>query len=299
MDLRSDVESAGSFTLGDWQVNRVGYGAMQLSGDNVFGPSRDRDEALRVLRAAVESGINHIDTAQYYGPAVVNELIHEALHPFPSDLAIVSKVAARRDGVGGVLPYDEPDQLRMGIEENLRTLGLDRLAAINLRLMDGSPPGERFDAQLAALVQAREEGLIDGIGLSNISKQHLLRALDHAEIVCVQNLFNLADQRSLDILQECTSRGIAFVPFCPLGWPRDVQRSTLASPVVVDLSVRLAATPAQIALAWLLDLAPNVLLIPGTRTREHLTENIGSATVRLDDAARSDLARNFPLRART
>ena len=237
----ADVDAAGTFALGRWQVNRLGYGAMQLAGDNVFGPPRDRDEALRVLRAAVDGGINHIDTAQYYGPAVVNELIREALYPYPSGLAIVSKVAARRDDTGAVLPYDEPDQLRIGIEENLSTLRLQRLAAVNLRLMDGSRPGERFDSQLAALVKARDEGLIDGIGLSNVTIEHLKRAADHAEIVCVQNLFNLADQRGLELLRECTSRGIAFVPFCPLGWPR---ATILASPVVAGLGARLGATPA-------------------------------------------------------
>jgi aryl-alcohol dehydrogenase-like predicted oxidoreductase len=268
---------------------------MQLAGDNVFGPPRDRDEAVRVLRAAIESGINHIDTAQYYGPGTVNEVIREALYPYPSALAIVSKVAARRDDAGAVLPYDEPDQLRTGIEENLLTLDLDRLAAVNLRLMDRSRPGDRFDAQLATLVKARDEGLIDGIGLSNISREHLHRALAQTHIVCVQNLFNLADQRSLDLLHECTSQGIAFVPFCPLGWPRGIQNAILTSSVLVDLGVRLGATPAQIALAWLLDLAPNVLLIPGTRTGQHLVENIRSARVRIDDAARAELARHFPI----
>jgi len=293
------VESAGSFALGRRRVNRVGYGAMQLAGDNVFGPPRDRDEALRVLRTAVDSGINHIDTAQYYGPGVVNELIREALLPYPSDLAIVSKVAARRDDNGAVLRYDEPDQLRAGIEDNLATLGIDRLAAVNLRLMDGSAPTERFDAQLRALVQARADGLVDGIGLSNISIDHLRRALDQTEIVCVQNLFNLADQRSLELLNECTSRDIAFVPFCPLGWPHAVHNEILTSPVLADIGARLEATPAQLALAWLLDLAPNVLLIPGTRTREHLADNIRSATVRLDDPARAVLARHFPTTATT
>ena len=165
------------------------------------------------------------------------------------------------------------------------TLGLDRLAAVNLRIMDGSEPGDRFDAQLAALVEARDEGLIDGIGLSNISTEHLRRAVDQTQIVCVQNLFNLADQRSLGLLDECTLQGIAFVPFFPLGWPRGAQNAILTSPVLVDLGVRLGATPAQIALAWLLDLAPNVLLIPGTRTRQHLTENIRSAGVRIDERA--------------
>src|ERR1700722_19481140 len=162
----ADLEAAGSFTLGKWRVRRIGYGAMQLAGDNVFGPPRDRDEALRVLRAAVDSGINHIDTAQYYGPGVVNELIREALYPYPSDLAIVSKVAALRDSSGAVLPYDNPEQLRAGIEDNLATLRVERLAAVTLRLLDPSAsPGARFDDQLAALVTARDEGLIDGIGL--------------------------------------------------------------------------------------------------------------------------------------
>ena len=294
-DARSDVEAAGSFTLGRSRVNRMGYGAMQLAGDNVFGPPRDHDEAVRVLRLAVQSGVNHIDTAQYYGPGTVNQVIREALHPYPSDLAIVSKVAARRDEAGAVLPYDDPDQLRKGIEENLSTLGLDRLAAVNLRLMDGSRPGSRFDAQLAALVEARDDGLIEGIGLSNISRERLRRALGQAQIVCVQNLFNLADQRSLDLLEDCTSQDIAFVPFCPLGWPRGVQNAILTSPVLIDIGARLGATPAQIALAWLLDLAPNVLLIPGTRTQQHLFENIRSASVRVDDAARSELARHFPV----
>ena len=295
MVAASSVRAAGSFKVGHWQVNRIGYGAMQLAGDNVFGPPRDRDEALRVLSAAIDNGINHIDTAQYYGPGVVNELIREALYPYPANLAIVSKVAARRDDTGAVLPYDEPDQLRAGIEENLKTLGTDRLAAVNLRLMDGSRPSEHFDAQLAALIQARDDGLIDGIGLSNISTAHLRRAIEQTEIVCVQNLFNLADQQSLDLLRECQARGTAFVPFCPLGWPREVQNSVLTSPVLADVGNRLGATPAQIALAWLLDLAPNVLLIPGTRTRRHLTENIRSSDVQLDDDARAELAQQFPV----
>ena len=225
----------------------------------------------------------------------LNELIREALYPYPSDLAIVSKVGARRDDTGAVLPYDKPDQLRSGIEENLLTLGLERLAAVNLRLMDGSAPGDRFDAQLDALVGAHDEGLIDGIGLSNISTEHLRRAVGQTPIVCVQNLFNLADQRSLGVLDECTSEGIAFVPFCPLVWPRGVQNVVLTSPTLIDLSARLNATPAQIALAWLLDLAPNVLLIAGTRTRQHLVENIRSAGVRIDDTARVELARSFPI----
>jgi pyridoxine 4-dehydrogenase len=292
----SGPELGGSFTLGPWRVRRAGYGAMQLVGDGVFGPARDRDEALRVLRAAVAAGVDHIDTAQYYGPGTVNQLIREALHPYPDGLAIVSKVAARLDTDRGLVRYDEPHELRQGIEDNLATLGTGRLAAVNLRMMDPSEtPGRQFDAQLAALIQAREEGLIDGIGLSNISRIHLLRAVDQTEVVCVQNLFNLADQQSHDVLTECGARNIAFVPFCPLGWPGAKRHRLLTDPVLATVAARLGATPAQIALAWLLDLAPNILLIPGTRTRAHLAENLGAAEVRLDDAARAELTQYVPL----
>ena len=284
------IDSAGSYDLGRRRVRRMGYGAMQLAWDNVFGQPRDRDEALRVLRTAVAEGVNHIDTAQFYGPGVVNELIREALHPYPADLAIVSKVGARRDDGGAVLLYDRPDELRQGLEANLATLGVDQLAAVNLRLMDGSEPGARLGAQLASLIKARDEGLIEGIGLSNISVRHLLRAVEQTEIVCVQNLFNLADQRSSDVLAACVERNIAFVPFFPLGqW-----RGLLSSPVLTALGWRLSATPAQLALAWLLDLAPNILLIPGTRTRAHLQENLASASVELYDEARAVLAAEFP-----
>jgi pyridoxine 4-dehydrogenase len=289
-------ELGGSFSLGPWRVRRAGYGAMQLSGDGVFGPSRDRDEALRVLRAAVAAGVDHIDTAQFYGAGTVNELIREALHPYPDDLAIVSKVGVRRDAGSAALRPDEARELRQGIEDNLRALGTGRLAAVNLRMMDPSQvPGSRFDAQLAVLVRAREDGLIDGIGLSNISLAQLLRAVAQTEIVCVQNLFNLADQGSADVLTECEARNIAFVPFCPLGLPGEARRRLLADPVLAELGARLGATPVQVALAWLLDLAPNILLIPGTRTRAHLAEDLRAADVRLDDAARAELARRFPV----
>ncbi len=293
MNPQADVIAAGSFQLGRRQVHRLGYGAMQLAGDNVFGPPRDRDEALAVLRVAVDSGIDHIDTAQYYGPGVVNELIREALYPYPPGLALVSKVAARRDDYGAVLAYDEPDQLRAGIEENLTTLGVDRLATVNLRIMDASLPGRRFDAQLAAMISAREEGLIDGIGLSNISKGHLLKATAQTEIVCVQNLFNLVDQRSFDVLEECHLRGIAFVPFCPLGYPRGARNAILRSAALERIGTRLGATPAQIALAWLLDLSPNILLIPGTRTRQHLADNLHAGGVKLGTDDHAELAEAF------
>ena len=215
----------------------------------------------------------------------MNELIREALYPYPDGLAIVSKVAGR----GGA-------ELREGVEGNLVTLGASRLAAVNLRMMDPSEaPGQGFDAQLAALARVREEGLIDGVGLSNISRRHLLRATAQTEIVCVQNLFNLADQRSRDVLIECAARDIAFVPFCPLGLPGEERRRLLADPVLAAVAVRLGATPVQVALAWLLDLAPNILLIPGTRTRAHLAEDLAAADVRLDDAARAELTRRFPI----
>jgi aryl-alcohol dehydrogenase-like predicted oxidoreductase len=289
-------ELGGSFALGPWRVRRAGYGAMQLSGDGVFGPPRDRDEALRVLRAAAAAGVDHIDTAQFYGAGTVNELIREALHPYPDDLAIVSKVGVRRDAGGTVLRPEEARELRQGIEDNLSALGTGRLAAVNMRMMDPTQaPGRRFDAQLAVLVRAREEGLIDGVGLSNVSRGQLLRAVAQTEIVCVQNLFNLADQRSLDVLAECEARNIAFVPFCPLGLPGEQRHRLLGEPVFAAVGDRLGATPVQVVLAWLLDLAPNVLLIPGTRTRAHLAENLRAADVRLDDAARAELARRFPV----
>ena len=206
------------YALGDFSVSRIGLGAMQLPGPGVWGPPRDRGEALTVLRRAVELGVDHIDTAQYYGPDVANELIREALHPYPGNLALVSKVGARRYEAGGWLPYSDPDQLRAGIEDNLRSLGVEQLAAVNLR-ETGDEPDQRFDDQLAAMVQARDEGLIGGIGLSNVSVEHLRRALERTPIACVQNPFNLADRSSIPVLHECTGRDIAFVPFCPLARP--------------------------------------------------------------------------------
>jgi aryl-alcohol dehydrogenase-like predicted oxidoreductase len=271
------------YRLADKEVWRVGYGAMQLAGDGVFGPPRDRDEAIAVLRAAVDAGVDHIDTAQYYGPGVVNELIREALHPYPDGLALVSKVAARRDDSGAVLPYDDPDQLRAGIEENLATLGVERLTAVNLRVMDKAAPDARFVDQLGALMTARDEGLIGGIGLSNITRDHLMRALEVTEIVCVQNFFNLAARDSMPILEECSARKIAFVPFCPLGYPREQRDSILSNLFVNSVATAHDASAAQVALAWLLTIAPNVLLIPGTRTRAHLAENLAAGRLWLGD----------------
>src|SRR5690348_11594462 len=271
------------YPLGQFSVSRIGFGAMQLPGPGVFGPPRDRAEALAVLRRAVDLGVDHIDTAQYYGPGVANELIREALHPYPDTLALVSKVGARRDGSGGWLPYDEPDQLRRGIEDNLASLGVGQLAAVNLRLIDGASPGQRFDDQLAAMIAARDEGLIGGVGLSNISRRHLLRALDRTPIACVQNPLNLADRASMPILEECSARGIAFVPFFPLGSGFGQANPVLSNEHLRSAAKRLDRTPAQIAIAWLLGLAPNVLLIPGTSSLAHLEQNVAAAGITLDE----------------
>jgi len=278
------------YLLGVFSVSRIGFGAMQLPGPGVFGPPRDRAEALAVLRRAVELGVDHIDTAQYYGPGVANELIREALHPYPDTLALVSKVGARRDGSGGWLPYDEPDQLRRGIEDNLYSLGVGQLAAVNLRLIDGASPDQRFDDQLAAMVQARDEGLIGGVGLSNISRDHLLHALDRTPIACVQNPLNLANRASMPILEECSAREIAFVPFFPLGSGFGQANPVLGNERLRSTAKRLDHTPAQIALAWLLGLAPNVLLIPGTSSVAHLEQNVAAAGITLDEHTQAELA---------
>jgi pyridoxine 4-dehydrogenase len=279
------ADMVSTFALGQMLVRRSGYGAMQLAGPFAFGPPPDRASAIGVLRAAVAAGVNHIDTAQYYGPGVVNDLIRQALYPYPDGLAIVSKVAVRRDDSGAVLPFDDPDQLREGIEDNLRSLRAGQLAAVNLRLPGDGRVDARFDDQLAAMVAARDEGLIAGIGLSNVSLEQLRHALAGTDIVCVQNLFHLAERRSAPVLRECLSRGIAFVPFCPLGWPRGPENPVLTSPVVIDSAARLGITPPQVALQWLLRLAPNVLLIPGTGSVAHLRENLTAESVTLDAEA--------------
>jgi len=277
------------YPLGRFSVSRVGFGAMQLPGPGVFGPPRNRGEALAVLRRAVEMGVDHIDTAQFYGPDVANELIREALYPYPDSLALVSKVGARRDRSGGWLRDDNPDQLRRGIEDNLRSLGVEQLTAVNLRLEDGATPGSSFDDQLAAMVQARDDGLIGGIGLSNVSVEHLLRALEITPIACVQNPFNLVDRASMPVLHECTGRGIAFVPFFPLGSGFATHNPVLGHRHVINHAERLGITPAQVALAWTLGLAPNILLIPGTSSVRHLEENLAVSTIELDDLARRQL----------
>jgi pyridoxine 4-dehydrogenase len=283
-----------TFPLGSFHVGRVGFGAMQLPGPGVFGPPRNHDQAIAVLRRAIELGINHIDTAQFYGPNVSNELIREALHPYPADLALVSKVGARRDSTAWV-PAQEPDELRADIEENLRTLDTDRLAAVNLRIHAGDPtsvsPVDRdlFDRQLTAMIKARDEGLISGIGLSSIGLDHLQMALDRTEIVCVQNAYNLVDRTSQPVLDACIERGIAFVPFFPLGSGFTADNPVLGHPAVQAEAATLGRTPAQIALAWTLSIAPNVLLIPGTSSVSHLEENTAVADIELDEDTRRQL----------
>jgi pyridoxine 4-dehydrogenase len=272
------------FTLGPIRVRRSGYGAMQLAGQFAAGTPPDHESAISVLRAAVAAGVDHIDTAQYYGPGTVNALIRDALYPYPDELAIVSKVAAGWDGSG-------TGHVRASIVENLRSLRVGQLAAVNLRLSRDGRVDARFDDELGAMVAARDEGLITGIGLSNVSLEQVRHAADRTEIVCVQNLFHLADRQSAPVLEECLSRGIAFVPFCPLGWPRGAENPVLTSPVVIQAAARLGVTPPQVALQWLLQLAPNVLLIPGTGSVAHLQENLAAEDVSLDDQALRDLDR--------
>ncbi|KUI36830.1 oxidoreductase [Mycobacterium sp. GA-2829] len=278
-----------TFPLGSHTVHRIGFGAMQLPGPGVFGPPRDHDQALAVLRRAVELGVDHIDTAEIYGPTVANQLIREALHPYPENLALVSKVGGRRGERGEWLPAQEPDGLRRQIEQNLETLGTDRLAAVNLRLFardGGDAPThiedrELFDRQLTVMTKARDEGLIDGIGLSNVSLEHLRVALQHTEIVCVQNAYNLLDRTAEPLLDATTEHGIAFVPFFPLGSGFSADNPVLGHPVVTREAHRQGRTPAQIVSAWTLTVAPNVLLIPGTSSVAHLEENLAVRDITL------------------
>jgi aryl-alcohol dehydrogenase-like predicted oxidoreductase len=277
-----------TFQLGDFTVNRVGFGAMQLPGPGVFGPPKDHDQAIAVLRRALELGVNHIDTAQFYGPDVANALIREALHPYPDTLALVSKVGARRDDKGNWIAASAPDDLRADIETNLRELGVDQLAAVNLRIHNGEDPSaaaavdrDLFDRQLTAMIAARDEGLIGGIGLSSITVEHLEIALDRTEIVTVQNAYNLVDRSSQPVLDLCTERGISFVPFFPLGSGFSADNPVLGNAAVQKAATDLGRTPAQIALAWTLAVAPNVLLIPGTSSVAHLEENVAVGDIEL------------------
>jgi aryl-alcohol dehydrogenase-like predicted oxidoreductase len=276
---------AGTGSLGPHTVHRMGYGAMQLAGPHVFGPPRDRDEALAVLAAVREAGVDHIDTSQYYGPDVVNELLREALHPFDG-ITLVSKVGARRDDKGAWLPWNSPADLRQGIEDNLTALDVPSLGAVNLRVMDDEP-GD-LEAQLAAVVQARDEGLVEAVGISNVSLEQFELCTSLADIACVQNPYNLVDRSSQDVLDACTERGIAFVPFFPLGSGFGVN-DVRGQASVVSTAERLGVTTSQVALAWTLAQSPVVLLIPGTSSRAHLAENLAAADVVLDDQALAEL----------
>jgi aryl-alcohol dehydrogenase-like predicted oxidoreductase len=272
-----------SVLLGDRPVHRMGFGAMQLPGPGVFGPPPDRDRALAVLRRAVEAGVNHIDTAQFYGPEVANQLIHEALHPYPDDLVLVSKVGARRDDQGQWLPAQRPDELRAAVEDNLATLELDRVPVVNLRR---HPNGDVPFAEQLGLMQALcDEGLIGEFGLSNCSVEEYHQARGQHTVACVQNAYNLADRSGQDVFDACRVDGVPFVPFFPLGSAFHPDNPVLGEPSVRATADRLGATTAQVALAWLLYQAPTVLLIPGTSSLEHLEENFAAGELTLDREA--------------
>jgi aryl-alcohol dehydrogenase-like predicted oxidoreductase len=276
----------GAFTLAeDMTVGRLGYGAMQLAGPGVFGPPRDREAAVAVLRAAVELGVNHIDTSDYYGPHVTNEIIKEALHPYPEELHIVTKVGAMRDAEGGWPHARSPEQLRQAVEDNLRNLGLDVLDVVNLRLggLDSPEPGSLAEP-FTALVQMQQEGLIKHLGLSTVSAEQIAEAQAIAPIVCVQNFYNVAHRKDDELIDSLSAQGIAYVPYFPLGGFSPLQSDTLDS-----LATRLNATPMAVALAWLLHRSPNILLIPGTSSVAHLHENLSGATLTLSEQDLAEL----------
>ncbi|RJG52546.1 aldo/keto reductase family oxidoreductase [Sphingobium terrigena] len=278
------IDQAGSFQLGDRNVKRIGYGAMQLAGPGVFGPPRDRAAALAVLREAVESGVDHIDTSDFYGPHVTNQLIREALHPYRDGLTIVTKVGAVRGVDGSWNPAQDAGALTAAVHDNLRNLGLDVLDVVNMRLMGGGaghgPADGPVEPQLAALGRLREQGLIRNIGLSNATSKQVEQARGIVEIVCVQNQYNLAHRDDDEMIDALAADGIAYVPFFPLGGFSPLQSETLS-----DVSARLGATPMQVALAWLLWRSPNILLIPGTSSVAHLRENLAAASLDLPDEA--------------
>lgn len=281
-----------SYEIAGRSVERVGFGAMQLPGPGVMGPPRDHDEAVAVLRRAVEAGVNHIDTAQFYGPDVANELIREALHPYPDELVLVSKVGAVRDAEGGWPPAQRPDQLRAGVEDNLRTLGVERLGAVNLRLMDHPVPPEQqvpMADQLGELVALREEGKIGGIGVSTATAEQVQEAVELARITCVQNAYSLLSRGDEPVLQLCRAAGIAYVPYFPLGAAFPGIPKVREDARVQAVAERLGHTPAQVGLAWLLAHAENVLLIPGTSSLVHLEENLAVADITLDADTLADL----------
>ena len=274
-----------TYRVGDLDLTRVGYGAMQLAGPGVFGPPKDRDAAIAVLRAAVELGIRHIDTADFYGPYVTNELIREALAPYSDDLHIVTKVGARRDDTGAWLHARTPAELTAQVHDNLRRLGLDALDVVNLRVggTEAPEPGSIAE-QFAALAQLRERGLIRHLGLSTVTADQLAEAQAIAPVVCVQNLYNLARREDDDLVDLTARQGIAYVPYFPLGGFSPLQSHALDA-----VAKRLDATPMAVALAWLLRRSPNILLIPGTSSVAHLRENVASAALDLPADAVADL----------
>ncbi|MGH3412538.1 MAG: oxidoreductase [Marmoricola sp.] len=283
-----------TYTLGPFTVHRIGFGAMQLPGPGVMGPPRDHGEAIAVLRRAVEIGVDHIDTAQFYGPDVSNELIREALHPYPEDLVLVSKVGAFRDEQGGWLPGQRPEQLRSAVEDNLRSLGTDQLGAVNLRLMaEHEPPADQqvpLEDQLGEMAALRDEGKIVGLGISTATLAQVEQAMTQTDIVCVQNAFSLVDRKDADVLDLCQQNGVAYVPYFPLGSAFPGMPKVTDDATVRAVAERVGASPAQIGLAWLLAHRENVLLIPGTSSVAHLEENMSVTGIALtnDDLTELD-----------
>jgi aryl-alcohol dehydrogenase-like predicted oxidoreductase len=282
----SSIDQSGTFRLGGRSVKRLGYGAMQLAGPGVFGPPKDHAAALAVLRAAVAGGVNHIDTSDFYGPHITNLLIREALHPYPDDLVIVTKISARRGADGSWIPAFSREELTQAVYDNLRNLGLDVLEVVNLRAMfDAHGPAEgSIAAPLTVLADLQRRGLVRHIGLSNVTQAQIAEGRRICEIVCVQNNYNLAHRDDDALIDDLGRDGIPYVPYFPLGGFTPLQSSTLSS-----VAARLGATPMQVALAWLLRRAPNVLLIPGTSSVAHLRENLAAAAIALPDDAVADL----------
>lgn len=279
------IDAAGSYTLGDRTVRRMGYGAMQLAGPHVFGPPKDHDAALAVLRAAVAAGVNHIDTSDFYGPHVTNRLIREALHPYPDDLVIVTKLGAVRGDDASWQPALAPHELVQGVHDNLRNLGVDALDVVNLRVGPPLHPAAGSIApQFETLAELQRQGLIRHLGLSNVVASQVAEAARIAPVSCVQNQYNLAHRDDDALIDDLARAGIPYVPFFPLGGFTTLQSETLSA--VAD---RLDATPMQVALAWLLARAPNILLIPGTSSRAHLAQNLAAAQLRLDADALREL----------
>jgi pyridoxine 4-dehydrogenase len=278
----------GAYKLGDLTVSRVGFGAMQLAGPGVFGPPANRDEAVAVLREAVELGVTHIDTADFYGPYVTNEIIHEALAPYAADVHIVTKVGAVRDSAGGWVLQRTPANLRDQVHSNLRNLKLDALDVVNLRVGGGadghSPVPGPIAEQFGALAELRAQGLIRHLGLSVVDAEQLAEAQEIAPVVCVQNFYNIAGREDEPLLELTARQGIAYVPFFPLGGFTPLQSGTLAS-----VAARLGAAPQTVALAWLLQRSPNMLVIPGTSSVAHLRENVAAGSLSLDDATLAEL----------